>query len=401
MNRCNVCGAPVRALMESDGPSVTSLGRVLEAQFVVWSCDGCGHAQKTTSLDLAAYYDSDYKTLSASADEDDLYTVRDGRPVYRNAHMAQTLADLVGEVTGDVLDYGCGKSLVMSHLAAIAPDACVHLFDVSQDYARFWDTFVPRERQACFELPSAWHGRFRLVTSFFSLEHVVDPVRELRTMRQVLADDGVLYVIVPDMYSVNVADMVVIDHVQHYSDASMARAMAEAGLTLEATHHDVHEQAVVHIGRPVAHVAGAPLSEVADAGAVAHAVRRCEEIAAHWAAFGRSLRAFEAAVTARGVHRFVVLGAGIVGTQAFLRLRNPDSVVAFADSNVFKQTKGWQGRPVIPPPDVPRDGSTAVIAGFHAGQAARLLPQMVGDLPADLVWSVLNVDVDEDGTVRT
>lgn len=386
MNKCNVCGSVTRAVMVSAGRSVTSLGRIMDGRFSTRVCDQCSHAQKDTSIDLAAYYRTEYKTLSSSADEDDLYGIRDGRPVYRNAHMAETLIETVGEVSGDVLDFGCGKSLVMSHVVARAPDARVHLFDVSRDYVSFWDTFVPRDRQACFEMPADWADKFPLVTSFFALEHVPDPVAQLRAMRRVLAPDGRLYVIVPDMYSVNVADMVVIDHVQHYSDASMAAAMAQAGLQLDAAHHDRHAQAVIYEGSPVADGAVQPPRPAS--GVVAATVSQCEEIAAHWEAFRRSVRAFEEAVTRAGIARIVILGAGIVGTQAFLHLREPDSVMAFADSNPHKQAKGWQGLPVIPPAQIPRDGSTAVIAGFNADQAERLLPEMVGDLPEDLVWSV-------------
>jgi SAM-dependent methyltransferase len=392
MKTCNVCGAATTPVLALDGPySLTSLGRRVEASAEVSVCERCSHAQTATSIDLAQYYASEYKTLAASAEEDDLYEIRNGQPVYRNQYMAAVLTGKLPGLKGAVLDFGCGKSLVMKHYGLTTDHRDVHLFDVSRDYTRFWDLFVPQERYACFEVPASWRGKFALVTSFFSMEHVPDPLAELRTIRRLLTADGVLYLVVPNMYQANTADMIVVDHVQHYSEASMKRLLGLAGFSLTEADHLSHKQGSIYLAAPSSIVDDFSEEDQAQAQLW---VARCKAISTLWSRINHSVRQFEEALIQRGVERYFIVGAGIVGTYLFGQLQHRERLAGFIDSNTFKQSKGWHGMTVFAPGTISADARTGIFSGLNTEQVETVLPQLLPRSGFDQnVWTMKAVDL--------
>ncbi len=375
MTSCNVCQAATRRVLALNGPySLTSLGRLVEASAEVFVCAGCSHAQTVTSIDLAEYYANEYKTLAASADEDDLYEIRAGVPVYRNQHMSTVLTRKLPKIEGRVLDFGCGKSLVMKHYAKETGNRSIYLYDVSQDYRKFWDAFVPEQQYACFEIPVAWNGTFQLVTSFFSMEHVPQPISELRTIRRLLSPTGLLYLVVPNMYRSNAADMLVVDHIQHFSESSMKMLLRLSDFTLVEADHTSHEQGSIYIARPSSGPLVPPEDDQAD---VQSSVTQCLSVSTLWSTVNRSVRLFESELLDRGVERFFIVGAGIVGTHLYAQIQHRELLAGFVDSNAFKQEKGWQGLPVLPPGHVTADAKTGIFCGLNSEQIETVLPKLL------------------------
>lgn len=387
-----VCGGSTQVVLRLDGGrTISSLGRVLDAEAEVRLCDDCSHCQTHPSIDLALYYASEYKTLAASDAEDDLYAIQNGVPLYRGQHMAHVLAAALDRLDLlkpglRLLDFGCGKALAMRHLQALAPQSAVHLYDISRDYTRFWDAFVPASRQACHETPADWSGSFDVVTSFFSLEHVAGPAAELGRIRDLLRDGGMLYVVVPNMYSHGIADMLVVDHVQHFSELSMRHLLGGAGFEMLVADHDSHNQASIYLARKAAPAAAVVQSADAQAWG-----RRSRDIARFWGDFNDSLRRFESAHD-HGTTRFYIAGAGFLGSYVFSRLQALGRLAGFIDSNQHKQHKGWQGRPVLAPGEVLADADVVVISGLNAEQETTVLPAL---LPAGMapgrVWGMRSV----------
>ena len=299
--------------------------------------------------------------------------------------MAETFANKLAGITGDLLDFGCGKSLVMKHYLAINDKANIHLFDVSADYVDFWRAFLPEQRYACFSAPDTWHGKFKVITSFFSMEHVADPVSELRKMRALLSPEGLLYICVPDMYSENAADMLVVDHVQHYSTLSMSFLLARAGFRIVEVDRAAHRQAAIY----VACQSDGVLQSQLDAEEVSRIVSDCDGISAYWKAVTESLRQFELEAGRRNVERYYIVGAGILGTFFYLELNDPGKVVGFIDSNRFKQEKGWQNLPVIGPGRPVGGGPACFILGLNAWQLASVVATVLPpDARPENVWTV-------------
>ena len=254
--KCKVCSSNSELVFEqSGGVAITSLGKIIEAKADTFLCSYCSHCQTHPSINLFEYYSNEYKTLSFSMDEDDLYGYESGIPIYRNSHQAKTLSKKLKNIKefnlsdGPLLDFGCGKSLVMKYFIKETPVENVYLYDVSNDYIKFWKSFLPSEQYACFDLPPKWDGFFTLITSFFSLEHVADPISELKKINQLLKKDGLVYIVVPNMYSENIADMIVVDHIHHYSEPSMELLLNNTGFEMIEADHLSHAQGSIYIGK--------------------------------------------------------------------------------------------------------------------------------------------------------
>ena len=135
---------------------------------------------------------------------------RSGSKVYRFDHQVKTLQRIVDlKTNANILDYGCAKSSTLKKLYDERKDITPHVFDVSDQYRKYWNLFVDQKNQACYNIPLEWEKKFDLVTSFFSLEHASKPNDFLTKVYSILNEDGVFYCIVPD-WQKNIADAIVV-----------------------------------------------------------------------------------------------------------------------------------------------------------------------------------------------
>lgn len=369
--RCNVCLAPLPAPIydSGDGRSLTSLARVHPGATRVRACAECGHVQTDAIEDVAGYYDHDYDILVDSEEEDQIYQVRDGKPVYRTAHQVATLAAALDPVLPVMLlDYGCAKASTIRELCAGAAAVTPHLFDVSSRYLPFWRRFADPANCAVDVTPPHWQGRFDVVTSFFSLEHIPDLAGTLAHIRSLLKPGGFLHAVVPNVFD-NIADLIVIDHCNHFTATSLRALVTRAGLELEALSDRAHDGAfVLRARRPlaagVASVAAPAADEVAATG------RRAAEIAAFWSGCGREIRAFEAGLPPAAP--VAVYGAGFYGAFIAAALRDPGRIACHLDQNPFLQGRRFDGRPILAPDALP-DRVRTVLVGLNPARARDII----------------------------
>ncbi|MGU3495334.1 class I SAM-dependent methyltransferase [Xanthobacteraceae bacterium A53D] len=379
MTACRICGTALGApAYDAPAPAMTTVMSFLPVPMQVFVCNGCAHAQSPDLPDIKAFYDTGYRISLASEDHDQLFAVAaDGTPIYRTQHQAGIALRLLDLPKGArLLDYGAAKATTLRHMMRARPDLKPAVFDVSSDYAASWDAWVPKEDQATYEVPAGWTGRFDAVMSHFVLEHVADPVPFLKVLRDLLTDDGRLLISVPDAIA-NPGDMIVADHLNHFTAPSLARAFAEAGLVLDVCDATAFPGAFFATGRKAADATTAS-DGVAEAAAVA------AETCRFWT--GASQRLEDAAHRHAG-RRAAIYGAGFYGAWISSRLGARVSVVGFLDQN--PNLKGTQmfDRPVMPPADLP-DAVEVVFIGLNPKKARAI----VASVPAlqraglELVW---------------
>ena len=339
MEACRICqGALSDPVYESPQPvSITSLCQVLEGSTRVWHCPSCDHTQTAPLPALDRFYAEDYHILTASEEDDQLYAIRDGKKIFRTEHQVATLlAKLEIPAAAKVLDYGCGKASTLKALCAQWPGLEPYVFDVGEQYRSFWDKFVPRDRQAVDETPADWAGRFDLVTSFYALEHVADPRGALAKIGGLLREGGAFYMLVPNVFA-NTADLVVADHVNHFSAASLHRLFTDAGFTVEDIDGEVHNSAWVISAR-----------KQTPAGGETDFTNRAEEVttmAAYWSEFGDRVREFESAHPGPAA----IYGSGFYGTFIHTCLLEPARVECFLDQNPHRQNQRLLDLPILAP----------------------------------------------------
>jgi SAM-dependent methyltransferase len=339
MDACRICQNPLGdPVYESPQlVSITSLCQVLEGRTRVWHCPVCGHTQTEPLPALDRFYAEDYHILTASEQDDQLYALRDGQKIFRTEHQAATLLEKLRVPTSaKVLDYGCGKAATLKALCKVQSGVQPFVFDVGEQYRSFWDAFVPSANQAVDETPDPWKQSFDLVTSFYALEHVADPRSMLATIHDLLREGGSFYFLVPNVFA-NTADLVVADHVNHFSAQSLRRLLADAGFVVEDIDAAAHESAWVVVARK-----GQPeAKESLDAPLIDEVAK----IADYWHEFGDCVRDFESSHPGSAA----IYGSGFYGTFIHTCLAEARRIECFLDQNPHRQKQRLLNLPILAP----------------------------------------------------
>jgi SAM-dependent methyltransferase len=372
---CSICGGEMSVVFHSSSEvSITSLAVLVPGKTTVSVCGHCGHLATSSLFDLDQYYDTGYKIGGLDVDDDDLYSIEEGTTVFRSEHMARVFLEKTSNLgITRLLDYGCGKSLTSKWAMASNPNLDAYLFDVSNDYVEFWKSFRPEVKYALFDTPASWNGTFDCVTSYFSLEHVPFPRDSLSRIRSLLRNGGFLYAIVPNIYSVNRADLLVVDHLHHYSLSSMKYCLYSCGFELVEVDNHTHHQASIYIARAISDDA---LRKEPDPVKVAAGIQDVYEIADYWKEVEARLWEFEAQVAAAGLKRLFIYGAGIVGVYLYSKFRDKQRIAGFIDSNRHKQKKNYCGLQVVSPDMVKLEPSDGLLVGLNAGVGESLIASM-------------------------
>lgn len=382
MTSCRVCSMPIAAASyEASAPALTSMMAFIDIPTLVYVCDGCGHAQCADLPDIDSFYDTTYRISLESDDHDQIFAVAaDGSPIYRTDHQAAIGLRLLDLPQGaSILDYGAGKATTLRKMCTARQDLHPHVFDVSRDYMPAWDGWVASEDQATYAVPETWSGRFDAIISHFVIEHVAEPVAFLKTLRGLLAPGGRLLLSMPDV-AANPGDMTVADHLNHFSAASLRRALQLSGFTLETIDSDAFPGAFF----AVAQRSEEPVAIDSDPRQITAAADKAREICAFWK---QATKRLDSAAKQFAGKRAAVYGSGFYGSWICSRIDADVDFRVFLDQNPKLQGSTHFNRPVLAPVNLGRD-IDVVFVGLNplkaraaiAGQAALHRPGL------DLVW---------------
>ncbi len=354
---CYVCQSEDTREVYTSEKSMTTLCKPHPAPTHVFFCSVCHHVQTREIPDIEAYYAHEYNILINSEEEDQIYAVEAGQKIFRFEHQARTLAQKVDlNLHKQVLDYGCAKSSTWRILKATQPHVDLHLFDVSDNYTPFWSKLTrDATRQATFELPSHWKERFDLVTSFYAFEHISDLQTAMQNIAQVLHDEGLLYILVPD-FLVNSADFVVVDHVNHFTADSVAYLFAAAGFELVDIDTESHYGGLIAVGKKRGETLPLPAPKDSE---LSNAI---ENIAHYWRNLDTRLLNFEAEHRGRPA---VIYGSGFYGSYIASCLRDVSHVMCFLDQNPHRQQEETlMNKPILAPEQIP-EAAEVVYVGLN------------------------------------
>ena len=232
---CPLCGAPLRPtrlrardrLVTRDGP------------FRVWECRSCAFGVVRVS-ELARYYGGAYFESFYTHDRSGTLTaIERARARYREwaarRRFGRAPLDVEGLPVGRVLDsLGAAVARLLAHYASLGWEPFG--VDIAEEAAR-----AARERGAVVHVgtlaDAPWApGSFDLVVYSHSLEHIPQPLEELRRARELLAPGGRLVILAPNWRSWQRFALrsfwFPLDlprHVNHFS----TRALERAGARLE------------------------------------------------------------------------------------------------------------------------------------------------------------------------
>lgn len=369
---CRVCGSQELHLIYEgqSASSLTSLGQIYPGLTRVFVCHACAHLQTDEMENLAEYYDQHYNILVESEEEDQIYEIRGGVPLYRTAHQVTVLQSKIQLPVGArILDYGCAKSSTMQALLQVRPDLHPHFFDVSERYQKFWASFAQPQQWAVYRPHAEWASRFDAVTSFFSLEHMAQPLDELLSIRELIKPDGLFYAVVPNVLS-NIADFIVVDHVNHFTQSSLGCLLQLAGFAVLDIDAQVHRGAFVIVAR---RDDGLLRSPTVTASAVSDTLEQLKSAASFWQEAAQRIQTYAADLPWGA--RCVIYGAGFYG--AFIAACLPDEVevLCFIDQNPHLQGRSLNGRQVMSAQTLPEEANTLLV-GLNPAHARQIIAEV-------------------------
>lgn len=308
------------------------------------------------------YYASEYKFSLESDDDDQIYEVHEDESItYRTQHQCHVLLDsLQLPADASVLDFGCAKGLMAKWLRKLRPDLNLFLFDVTAMHQSRWKEIVPLSNSAVGTLPKEWNGRFNAVALMFVLEHVEDPVEVFKVVRRLLSPEGYIHGVVPDIES-NFADLIVRDHVHHYSIDSLRSLLLQSGfinIVIDRNRHQAGLTFTAQIGRST------PTDRV-----------KClYEISESWTTRRDRIRKFEKDVDQNSV---AIFGAGVNGTFVFGCLEDKSRVKYFIDNNPYLQGTLKFGCEIVSPANLPQNVQV-VYSALNSNSAQSIISENLG-----------------------
>lgn len=355
MIKCNVCDANLQKKVyeTSSTVSITSICTTVEYPTEVFYCTECGHIQTREMPNELSYYDETYNFLADSEEEDQIYIVENDKVIYRTQHQVTTLLakiPLSGKTR--ILDYGCAKSSTMRELTRRDSLITPYLFDISEKYIPFWKEFIEDGKWATYHVPDKWDNHFDVVTSFFSLEHISKLDDALQNIKRVLVEDGLLYAIIPNVQT-NAADLIVVDHPNHFTKDSLERLLAKNGFSVEEIDDTSHRGAYIVTAK-----SGIGAKSCAELNGDLE--QRIVSMGEFWTSASQRVREFEKA-EARG-RPAAIYGAGFYGSFLASSLESLKDVNCFIDQNPFLQGSSLMQLPVISPSDLSSDIKVIYVA---------------------------------------
>ena len=351
---CRVCASPLTApALSLPAPGLSSLTTTIDAPTITYVCNLCSHAQSPTPTELEAFYDNEYRISLQSDDFDQLHSVENGEPVFRTARQLEVLLGLVTIRDGmKVLDYGAAKAQSLKALLDSRPNIVPYVFDVSEDYRKYWNDILPKDQTATYELPTAWQGSFDLVTAYFVIEHVEDPTAHLKELRKFLSEDGRIFIIVPDSLN-NSGDLLIVDHVNKFSRTSLHKACELSGLEVEGFDETGFTGSIALVARK-SDSPSAPTDTQ---------VRRDAEAFEKACSVWRSMKHHIIQAVDRHQGKPLAMhGAGFYGSFIMQQLGAQAPIAVVLDNNPHLQGGEFFGRPVVAVDSLPAHINSVIVA---------------------------------------
>jgi SAM-dependent methyltransferase len=353
---------------------VTSDCRPFRAGGELYVCQTCAAVQKRASpqwlSDIAEIYTAYEPYFQAGGEEQRVFDHLTGALRPRSDVIVERLLNLgLLPQVGAALDIGCGTGVTLRSLSRALPR--FQLF--GQDIGRKLEASlasIPRFRKLYTVPLDKVDGAFDLITLIHSLEHFPQPLAATRGLPRILAARGTVVVQVSDTQN-NPFDLLIADHLMHFSPDSLRNVLAAGGLgTIRVARDWVSKELTgIACADPIPEAYTGTLADpkvvyrvlqrqIAWLGSLAHAAQR-----------------------ERGENsRFGLFGTSIAAT--WLAATLDMDLDFFVDEDVNRVDRPYLGKPVFLPSTV-EAGSTVFLALTPV--VADAIRKRLGNLPLKFV----------------
>lgn len=363
---CGICGGGTLEEMTDYRVlrRVTSDCRAWPAGGRLGVCRACGAVQKPADAAFLAEIDDIYTTYTiyhqAAGAEQAVFEQASGLPASRSVRLLETFRDRAGlKAAGRMLDVGCGNGATIRAFGQVAPGWTKAGTEFDAKYRAEVESIPNTERLHVGPVDDV-PGAFDVITMIHVLEHIVDPIDVLKTLRGKLTIGGLLLIEVPH-HPANAFELLIADHRTHFTADSLTRALVAAGYEIVSVAEDWIPKELSVVARPAS--AAPPAAPPGDAAAAR------QRIAGSLAWLRQTADRLRELGATGPVGLF---GTSIAGT--WLAAEAGDAIAFFVDEDPNRAGTTYLGRPVRPPADVP-PGSRVFIGlppAVSSGIATRL-----------------------------
>jgi SAM-dependent methyltransferase len=350
MSACLVCEAD--ALQEIAAfrnlPRVTSDCKPFAAGGRLLVCATCGAVQKQADERWLAEIDAIYRAYQiyeVAGGAEQLIFAADGAAAPRSRRLIDALrAQVTLPERGRLIDIGCGNGAALGNFAQALPQWELYGSELS-DRAAARLKRLPNFRALYTVAIGQIPGRYDLVSMIHSLEHMPAPAPALRDAAGLLADNGVLFVEVPDVET-SAFDLLVADHLMHFSAATLGYlAGAKCGVRARLLTHQILPKELTLLAER-----GAGDAHLPDARAGRDIAERTVAWLSGAMASARQLAA--------GTPELGVFGTSISAMWLYGALGG--KMAYFVDEDPAKIGRSCAGKPIYGPAQVPQ-GATVYV----------------------------------------
>lgn len=361
--RCRVCGqiGVTEVAGFAELARVTSDCKPFRLGGRLGICSSCGAVQKPVDAVWQTEAGEIYREYepyhSSGGKEQAVFDPAKGAPRPRSAVVLDHLVRVSGlERVGAVLDVGCGNGALLSAFADLRPDWSLYGHDLSETNLAPLKAIPGFQRLHTGPLDRV-AGRYDVVTMMHSLEHFVDPAEGLQDVKRLIKDDGCLLVEVPNAEATPF-DLLIADHVCHFSRHDLARLLRDAGYRVLALADDWVTKELSAVAVPSSNLT-ASLPEARDPAAV------MRQVAAQIDWLNAVIAGARGASVERGP--FGVFGTSIAATWLYSTLEG--AVDFFVDEDPNCQGRSLYDKPIFTPAEIPPGAITYVMLIPHVARA--------------------------------
>lgn len=347
-HECQICREENLQLCDkfSQLQRVTSDCRPFNAGGKLAVCMSCGAVQKICDdvwlEDIQSIY-SNYQAYElADGEEQLILDPVTGRPVKRSTVIMRELSKSVDlSDVSSVIDIGCGDGVTLEAISSVFPTWDLFGYEIGLEKEaklREINGFKKLYTGDIIDIP----GQYDLITMIHSLEHFTDPLNALKKLQSKLKPGGFLFIEVCNVDE-NPFDILVADHLMHFSPESLSNIVNHAGMSVVSANSDWVSKEISLVSVNTSAHQLAPI----DATAV---YAKVEDYAA-W--LTNLVRVAKESLPESG-------GFGVFGTSiaaSWVAAQIPEKIDFFVDEDPNRIGRDYLEKPVLSPADVPHSSS--------------------------------------------
>lgn len=365
---CTCCNNEgVKVIIDLPAPSLTSINTIVPHNTTIYFCTFCCHLFKMEMDEIENFYSSEYKINLISESYDQIYELdEDNKPIYRNDYQAKIFLEMLASQNqkgGKVFDYGAGKGSTLKEIILQNSDLVPYAYDYDKDYQKFWD-FIPKNNQMIGQIDKGCYGKMDYVVSFFVLEHVKDLHSYMENCYSLLKDKGLLFFVVPNS-AVNIGDILVIDHVHHFSKSSIEFLCQLHGFEIQSYSETAYNKGITILAQKKnkEHLTSYQniKNTLYEPPVYLLELQSCLD----------KIKLIELSLNSK----FVVYGAGFYGSYFYTQFKRKELITAFIDSNKTMINQKRFGLPIYHP-NAFEDKSIDVVLAVNPKQAQNVIQKV-------------------------